>query len=348
VSALRRICRCSNGKTCSPASIPTNRRTRTLPASRAAPDRGASPQPQMLAGLEWRAHNPRRCGFIARSGFGRPIRYLQSFERIAMEWLRVKGDSAAEQTFLNDTCGKAYKAQGRGAALGKTARSRALVALSARHIPAGALLWPLGIDCQADRVEWQLVGFGRDFRRFVIDYGVIPGHISEDKVCQRKGSTRCSRRPGRTRRPQKIGDRSRGDRRQRLDRGRLGLGQAASARKADHGARSRRGFGAAVRARQERAQRSHRQAAQIRRRFYNFGASVLKMALYRDLAKDDPLRKALSRFRAASRTNISASSPRNIARRRSGTAFDGLSLGKGSGTGKRSARHDEPGRDRGE
>jgi phage terminase large subunit GpA-like protein len=33
-------------------------------------------------------------------------------------------------------------------------------------------------------------------------------------------------------------------------------------------------------------------------RFYNFGASVLKMALYRDLAKEDPLQLASSRFRS--------------------------------------------------
>jgi hypothetical protein len=43
----------------------------------------------------------------------------------------------------------------------------------------------LGIDCQGDRVEWQLVGFGRDYRRFVIDYGVIPNHISRPD-CQEK------------------------------------------------------------------------------------------------------------------------------------------------------------------
>ena len=36
--------------------------------------------------------------------------YLQSFERIAREWLRAKGDPEAEKTFLNDTAGQAYKA----------------------------------------------------------------------------------------------------------------------------------------------------------------------------------------------------------------------------------------------
>ena len=52
------------------------------------------------------------------------------------------------------------------------------------NVPAGAVLLMLGIDCQGDRVEWQLVGFGREYRRYVIDYGIVDRHIS-DPDCQR-------------------------------------------------------------------------------------------------------------------------------------------------------------------
>ena len=37
----------------------------------------------------------------------------------------------------------------------------------------------IGIDVQPDRCEWQLVGWGRDFRRWVVDYGVIPHAVTE-------------------------------------------------------------------------------------------------------------------------------------------------------------------------
>ena len=40
------------------------------------------------------------------------------------------------------------------------------------------------------------------------------------------------------------------------------------------------------------------------KRFYNFGTSVLKMALYRNLAKDDPLAQGYVAFPRGSTTNI--------------------------------------------
>jgi phage terminase large subunit GpA-like protein len=51
-------------------------------------------------------------------------------------------------------------------------------------VPKGALILTLGIDCQLDRVEWQLLGHGEHYRRFVIDCGTIGKHISEPD-CQR-------------------------------------------------------------------------------------------------------------------------------------------------------------------
>jgi phage terminase large subunit GpA-like protein len=37
---------------------------------------------------------------------------LQSWERIARSWLKAKGDPKAEQTFLNDVVGRAYRTTG--------------------------------------------------------------------------------------------------------------------------------------------------------------------------------------------------------------------------------------------
>src|SRR5262249_24475795 len=50
---------------------------------------------QMLARLEWRAHNPKAKRFHRSFWIWSAYSYLQSWARIAMEWLRVKGDSAA-------------------------------------------------------------------------------------------------------------------------------------------------------------------------------------------------------------------------------------------------------------
>src|SRR5690606_20138699 len=81
--------------------------------------------------------------------------------------------------------GRAYAAAGE-APPWETLRDRGAASDYAKgRIPAGGIVLTLGIDCQGDRVEWQVVAFGRDLRRFTVDFGVIPGHISET-VCQER------------------------------------------------------------------------------------------------------------------------------------------------------------------
>lgn len=139
-------------------------------------------RPWMLERHEWRADNPNASRYHRSFHIWSAYSPLQSFELIAREWLRAKGDPAAEQVFLNDTVGLAYEAQGE-APPWEELRDRG----RASHydhgtVPLGALVLTLGIDCQQDRVEWQLVGWGRERRRWVIEVGVIPGHIAEPKT----------------------------------------------------------------------------------------------------------------------------------------------------------------------
>ena len=68
--------------------------------------------------------------------------------------------------------------------MGATTRSGGPVALYSGDRPARRAPHDVGIDCQGDRVEWQCVGFGKEYKRYVIDYGVIPSHIS-DPNCRR-------------------------------------------------------------------------------------------------------------------------------------------------------------------
>lgn len=249
---------------------------------------------ELLDGLEWRAHNPKAKRFHRSFWIWSAYSYLQSWARIAMEWLRVRGDSAAEQTFLNDTCGKAYQAKGEAPPWEKL-RDRAAESPYARgQIAWGGLVITLGIDCQADRVEWQGVAWGRDFRRYVIDYGVIPGHISEETTRQRLDALLQQTWPNAAGR-------------------RIGIDRAAIDGNAwtedvwgwaKRHPRSKlimvrgRGEDSAPRIARVKKERNDRTGKLLKwaGRFFNFGASVLKMALYRDLAKDDPLSKGYVSF----------------------------------------------------
>jgi phage terminase large subunit GpA-like protein len=132
--------------------------------------------PDMLLAGRWVADNPGASiiGFHLWSAYS----LLESWQRIAEAWIAAKGDPAKEQAFENDTLGRAYRAAGESPPW-EGLRDRAEAGERRRGIiPRGALLLVYGMDCQDDRVEWQFVGFGRDLRRWTIDYGTVEHHIS--------------------------------------------------------------------------------------------------------------------------------------------------------------------------
>lgn len=134
-----------------------------------------SDRPAMLSGGQWVAKNPT----ASTVGFHLWAAYspLESWRAIAEAWLSARGDPDKEQTFWNDTLGRAYDVQGESPPW-EALRDRAEAAGRPRGvIPLGALHLTLGMDCQDDRVEWHLFGWGRDLRRWVIDCGVVEGHI---------------------------------------------------------------------------------------------------------------------------------------------------------------------------
>jgi phage terminase large subunit GpA-like protein len=137
----------------------------------------------MVRAGHWEAQNPKAArqhrSFYLWSAYAP----LTSWERIAREWLKAKGDPAAEQTFLNDTVGLAYDTKGEAPPWEELRDRASQSEVERRIVPMWACILALGLDCQKDRVEWQLLGFGRDFRRHVIDADVVTGHITE-KACQ--------------------------------------------------------------------------------------------------------------------------------------------------------------------
>lgn len=240
---------------------------------------------QMLRRAEWRSANPKMRRIHRSFYIWSAYSFLQSWKQIAFEWFKAKGDPEAERAFLNDTVGLAFKAQGE-APPWEGLRDRAEASHYAKGtIPAGALLVTLGIDCQADRVEWQLVGFGRSGRRWVVDYGVIPGHISEpaprsllDELVASSWVNSAGRR--------------------------IGIDLAAidgNAWTEDVWAWAKchpttrvimvRGANRDTSPILEQVRRERNAAGKLlaySKRFFNFGTSVLKMALYRNLTKRDP------------------------------------------------------------
>jgi len=246
-------------------------------------------RPQMLEGLKFVAHNPRAANYHRSFWIWSAYSPLYSWGRIARDWLKAKGDSAAEQVFLNDKIGKAWETRGEAPPWEKLRDRAAQSPYGRGTIPAGGLVLTLGIDCQAEFVACQVVAWGRDFRRFVIDYLALPGHISTEGCRQKLNDLMQQTWPN------AVGNR-------------IGLDMAAidgnawtedvwdwARRHPRHRLMMVRGGNndnapRLARVKKERNDRTGR-LLKWSGRFFNFNASIMKMALYRDLAKEDPLEK---------------------------------------------------------
>lgn len=243
----------------------------------------------MKARLEWRADNPKAARVHRSFWIWSAYSALQSWARIAQEYFDAKGDPAKERVFFNDTLGLPYESLGEAPDWEKL-RDRGSESPYVRgQVPGGAILLTIGVDCQSDRVEWQLVGWGRDARRWVVEYGVFPGHISEAK-CQVALDALL----------QQTWTNAAGH---RLPADLLAIDGNAWTEDVWNWVRRHpaarvmmvRGVGSETAALLARVKRERNEkTGKLRkwsRRFFHFATSVLKMALYRNLAKEDPLER---------------------------------------------------------
>lgn len=240
----------------------------------------------MMEGFEWRAHNSAARRIHRSFWLWSAYSPLQSWERIARSWLRARGNAESERVFENDVLGLAHKATGE-APPWEALRDRATQSYYAvGAIPAGALLLTIGIDVQKDRVEWQAVAWGRDFRRYVVVYGVSPGHVSEPE-CQARLDALL-----RQTWPNAAGRRVAADI-AAIDGNAWTEDVWSWAKRHPRSflimVRGRAGDGAPriARVKRERNERTGKLLNYVGR-FFNFGADIFKDSLYRDLKKTDP------------------------------------------------------------
>jgi phage terminase large subunit GpA-like protein len=251
-------------------------------------------RPQMLASFEWRAANPSAKGHHRSFWLWSAYSYLQTWPQIAREWLKAQGDPASEKTFWNDALGLAYQDRGDARPAGELEARASASNYKRGEVPAGALLLMLGIDCQIDRVEWQLVGFGQHYKKYVIDIGTIGLHISEED-CRRNLDLLLQRRWINFR------GRSLGISMTAIDAGFSSSDVLAWAGRHSQSRvialRGVPGDGAPKMALVQR-ERSEKTGTLLKRskRFWNAGIYTFKASLYRDLSKDNPEEKGFVSF----------------------------------------------------
>lgn len=211
---------------------------------------------------------------------------LETWSNIAKAWLEAKGNPEKEQTFLNDTVGRAYQTA-TSAPDWASLRDRAEAAgLPFGTVPAGYFLVTAGLDCQQDRVEVQIVAWGPRLRRVVIDYLVIRHHVgtaaAQDELSALLERTWPDAR-GKRRRLDMLA----------IDGNAWTNDVHAWARSARSGrvmvVRGAKLDTAAPLAHVKHERRPDGKVVKAQRRWFSVGVSGMKASLYAGLKKDDPL-----------------------------------------------------------
>ena len=132
---------------------------------------------KMLAGGEWRAtsegENKKVVGYQL-SGLYSPVGWLD-WEDCVRSWLDANNPLNQEKlkTFVNTVLGETWKDKGEAPEWKKIYLRRDIYEMNS--LPNGVCFLTAGVDIQADRIEVEIVGWGRNKRSWSIDYRVFEG-----------------------------------------------------------------------------------------------------------------------------------------------------------------------------
>jgi phage terminase large subunit GpA-like protein len=140
-------------------------------------------KPEMLARGEWRAARQ----FAGVAGFWLNELYSPwvSWREMAAAFLRAKDDPQQLQAFVNTSLAELWEAEedqaGRQVAAGDVAALREDYPPDV-EAPDGVLVLTAGVDVQDDRLEIEVVGWGRDEESWSVDYRILYGSPAEPEV----------------------------------------------------------------------------------------------------------------------------------------------------------------------
>lgn len=132
----------------------------------------------------WRAYAPQRDWASIAVNYAQVMGWTGlTLTEASQAMLRAEVDASTEQTFFNDVLGLPYAQASKGPdwqALRERAEDDSQKqVLPIGVLPARGLILAAGVDCHQDRTEVQVVAFGQNAKRWVIDYRVIPHHIGD-------------------------------------------------------------------------------------------------------------------------------------------------------------------------
>jgi phage terminase large subunit GpA-like protein len=122
----------------------------------------------------WRKTNPGG-GDGKTAGFQMSVLYSpwKTWESLIGDWLKAYKNPQERKAFVNTRLGRTYEVVGESVDDGELMKRRIVYEA---EVPAEALVLTCGIDVQADRIEGEIVGWGREGESWSINYFVLRGN----------------------------------------------------------------------------------------------------------------------------------------------------------------------------
>jgi phage terminase large subunit GpA-like protein len=129
----------------------------------------------MLEHGEWRETVPQNSNFKKRgyhiSTLYSPIGFF-SWADCAEKWLKAQKSQKRLKTFINTILGETWEELGEGIEAEQLLKRRETYNC---EVPNGALVLTCSVDVQANRLEYDIKGWGVGYERWGIEYGVLMG-----------------------------------------------------------------------------------------------------------------------------------------------------------------------------
>lgn len=137
---------------------------------------------RMLAGGFWLARNPdadpKVRGYHLSSLYS-PPGWL-SWADIVRLWIAAQGNRLKLKTFVNTVLAETWKEKGEAPEWERLHERREQYPVGT--VPKGGLVLTAGVDVQADRLELEVVAWGRGLESWSVSYVVLPGKVTEPAV----------------------------------------------------------------------------------------------------------------------------------------------------------------------
>ncbi len=135
---------------------------------------GEAHKPRMLADGKWLAEAAGNGGMLKAAGFWinalyAPYGWVNSWAKLASEWTEIihNHDFRAQQTFTNTNLAETWEEAGERI---EESELHNRVEIYPAPVPNGVVVLTAGIDVQKDRIEAELVGWGKGQESWSIDY----------------------------------------------------------------------------------------------------------------------------------------------------------------------------------